>query len=594
MPPLPLPTIPWQLTGNHWLSLPCIHPGDGSLHRVGVLHRGARAALEFAAPSSAPLLRLGIEVDGETVALGANGLAWERALLWIPTFTSAPPGLLVRGAVFCPFGRDADLAGAVYTITLENRGSSSRRVTVSLASAGGHLESRVRMARPPIGALSASVHGDAVVLDSGIVPGMASLALTSDGDTAPWAGEHGACGVSRTATLAAGEQAELAFYIAAGPEPDGALATAAAMRRRGWRALLDGTRSALAMLQQATGSESYDRLLNRNLLFAYFYGVARALDDAHFYVMRSRVPWHSAGLTVRDWDMLTSLIPAIQICDPPLARELLLRMCELHGYAPGRGVHYVDGTLFEPAFSLEGAAAYAIAVDEYVSATRDDRILEDPVVSDTMYLVHDELADRRHAEFPLYATEVTPSGAAAPLPFTAHASAVASIALDALKRLLDEETAREAPDGEAVRVALLRSFMRGTGAKRDIVTALNLGGEESKEDDPVGSMLSFPIYRAVDGEDRLVSALAKFAPEPGGALVRRIARASAEEGEEAFEWLRRAPLDGGIAAEVLDERGRAIANGGDAILAAELARLVWSRTRAEPDHGPEDADPSAG
>ncbi|MGI8618005.1 MAG: hypothetical protein ACR2L6_02810, partial [Gemmatimonadaceae bacterium] len=42
------PGIPWQLTGNHWLSLPCIHPADGSLHAIGMLHRDARGATEFA------------------------------------------------------------------------------------------------------------------------------------------------------------------------------------------------------------------------------------------------------------------------------------------------------------------------------------------------------------------------------------------------------------------------------------------------------------------------------------------------------------------------------------------------------------------
>src|SRR6185369_13309917 len=25
-----IPNIPWQLTGNHWLSLPCINPADGA------------------------------------------------------------------------------------------------------------------------------------------------------------------------------------------------------------------------------------------------------------------------------------------------------------------------------------------------------------------------------------------------------------------------------------------------------------------------------------------------------------------------------------------------------------------------------------
>ena len=39
---LPLPTVPWQITGNHWLSLPCIHPADASIHAIGMLHRAAR------------------------------------------------------------------------------------------------------------------------------------------------------------------------------------------------------------------------------------------------------------------------------------------------------------------------------------------------------------------------------------------------------------------------------------------------------------------------------------------------------------------------------------------------------------------------
>jgi hypothetical protein len=44
----PPPSIPWQITGNHWLCLPCIHPVDASIHLAGVVHAGARGAIEFA------------------------------------------------------------------------------------------------------------------------------------------------------------------------------------------------------------------------------------------------------------------------------------------------------------------------------------------------------------------------------------------------------------------------------------------------------------------------------------------------------------------------------------------------------------------
>ena len=230
------------------------------------------------------------------------------------------------------------------------------------------------------------------------------------------------------------------------------------MRRRGWRELLTVTREALQRIEQTVGHDGIDRLINRNLLFSYFYAAGRALDDAHFYLVRTRAPWNGHGVTVRDWEALSWTLPAIQLADPSLARELLLRACELHGYAPGLGVHYLDGTLFEPGFSLEGLASFAIATDRYIRETADDQIVDEPVIADTLYASWDDLAERRDLHVPLYRTEVTLSGAPAPHPFTLHGNAVVAQALDVFRRTLDEETARKVEDPEAVRAALRRHF----------------------------------------------------------------------------------------------------------------------------------------
>src|SRR3954464_960881 len=83
--PAPLPSVPWQLTGNHWLALPCIHPADAAIHAVGVLHRGARAAIGlggdagFVDGAGEALARPVVRVDGQPRALASEGLAWERA-----------------------------------------------------------------------------------------------------------------------------------------------------------------------------------------------------------------------------------------------------------------------------------------------------------------------------------------------------------------------------------------------------------------------------------------------------------------------------------------------------------------------------------
>src|SRR4051812_13608519 len=86
----PPPRVPWQLTGNHWLSLPCIHPADGAVFAVGFLHRGTRSAVEFAgAPGfvdgeGPPLMRLTLRLGDREHAFSEAPMAWERALGWLP------------------------------------------------------------------------------------------------------------------------------------------------------------------------------------------------------------------------------------------------------------------------------------------------------------------------------------------------------------------------------------------------------------------------------------------------------------------------------------------------------------------------------
>ena len=584
------PRIPWQVTGNHWLSLPCIHPADGAVHALGIIHRGARAAIEIAGGASfldgheRALLRPTITIDGRTTALGADGMAWERVLEWIPTFSCTVEGLAVRGTIFAPHGRDADMPGAVYLLAIDNRGTEMITIGVALEGTLGHRQQRIRTARPFDDAHRASRGDDGVlVLEGAALPGLVALALSAD-ETANVEiveGERPTFALRRELTIEAGGRAHCAFYIAAGPERDGAQATVAAIRRRGWRDLLSATRDALRALEQTTTThEGMDRLINRNLLFAYFFAVARALDDAHYYLVRTRAPWNGRGVTVREWDALIWTIPAVQLADAPLARELLLRACELHGYAPGQGVHYLDGSLFYPGFSLEGAAAFAIATDRYIRETGDDQIVDEPSLADTLYLSSEDIARRRDQRVPLYSTEVTPSGSPPAFPFTLHGNAVTAQALDVFRRTLDEETAKEVESPEAVRAAVRRHFAVDQGGKQIFASAIDLAGKSTTEDDAVASALWLPLYEAVDRQDSIYRRTVRGAGAEPHSLAKQCARLIGPEAGDVLQWLRRAPLDNGLAAELVDADGLATGNGGDASLSGLVAWCAWYAVHA--------------
>jgi hypothetical protein len=586
---LQIPAMPWQVTGNHWLALPCIHPADGSLYALGVLHRGARAALEFAGSAGflrgdgPPLLRPVLAVNGEARALASLELAWERTLGWIPTFTCTADGLVIRGTLFAPHGRDADLAGAVYAIAVENRGEAAAKVSISLEGVLGHRQLRVRSPRAADDAHRVIVGDEQVIVLEGTAqPGFAALAVAADGDARVEMREGAAPGFAlhREIEIAGGERGSVAFYIAAGPERDGAEATVATMRRRGWSELLTITRDALQRMEQTVGHDGIDRLINRNLLFAYFYAAGRALDDAHFYLVRSRAPWNGYGITVRDWEALSWTLPAIQLGDPSLARELLLRASELHGYAPGLGVHYLDGTLFEPGFSLEGLASYALATDRYIRGTGDDQIVDEPVLAETLYASWDDLAARRDEHVPLYRTEVTLSGVPASQSFTLHGNAVVAQALEIFRRTLDEETARGVEDPDAVRAALKRHFAIERGGKITFASAIDLVGQSTIEDDPYASAYWLPVYDALERHDSAYRRTVKGVGAEPNLLTQQCARLMGPDAGAVLQWLRRAPLDNGLAAELVSADGSALSNGGDASLAGLLAWCVWYAVHA--------------
>lgn len=63
-------------------------------------------------------------------------------------------------------------------------------------------------------------------------------------------------------------------------------------------------------------------------------------------------------------------------------------------------------------------------------------------------------------------------------------------------------------------------------------------------------------------------------------LAQQCARLMGPDSAAVLQWLRRSPLDNGLAAEEVDEAGRATANGGDAALSGLLAWSAWYAVHA--------------
>jgi hypothetical protein len=117
---------------------------------------------------------------------------------------------------------------------------------------------------------------------------------------------------------------------------------------------------------------------------------------------------------------------------------------------------------------------------------------------------------------------------------------------------------------------------------------VDLAGAHDLREDAHASAYWLPLYEAVERHDsvyrrtlRGASDSAEGATNSGPeALARRCAMLVGPDAAAALKWLRRAPLDNGLAAEFVDAEGRALSNGGDAALAGLVAWCAWYAVHA--------------
>lgn len=616
----------WEFTGNHDLALPLISSDDGGIHQVSVTHRGTASNLAWCgamAPGEPPLLRPEVREGGRTLSLGK--LSWERLDRWIPSFRAElGDGLTLAGTICTPGGADLAIPGGVYLLELENHGPDSRSLEVGLAGEWRRSTRTVvstRSLTAPDRVIS-DPSGQGLVLEMGGEPALAALALLAGGDDVRYmvgggevpptevggaaeyranAGDSFSLRIVRNVVVAPGRRATFALYLAVAPERDGSLSRASEVRLRGAPELIRLSRLALAQMARRTPDPGLGAILNRNLLFNVFYAVARAIDDERLYPVVSRSPLAEQGAVFRERDALLWSLPALRLADPNLARELLLRAFEQFSHRPGAQIHYIDGNLLSPAFALDQFCAYAIALDEYVRETRDETILDEPVIDVALRDLDELLAAHLHPEIMLGATEVLPSGDRPEQPYVTYDNVLLWAFCGALGRLLRDSGA-EAPlhaeaAAEEIAAAIWRYCVAEVEGLRILACSTDLAGAASIYDDPEGSLLVLPYLRFCDTDDPVWRNTMEFLYSesypfwlgkrayPGfgsrvhherASLAALCAALLGPRREEALDTLRRLDLEGGVASRWYDPHsGTSMGGQHHAALAGLLAWTLW-------------------
>lgn len=602
---------PWEFTGNHSLAAPWIARGDGAVHGLNVVHRAIGGLVSWTgervpSPSGRPLLS--VRAGRARELIRPRELRWERIDRWIPRWHARIDDQLTAIGTLCmPGGVEPLLRGGVLTIEVHNLGDDDAELDIALIGAWQYTLLTIATTRPLDGhnrlvrgprdglALEASQGGTtaalAVLADTGAshraaLDAAAATELESGEERVAMNGEVLQFELTRTMTVLAGRSAVAAFYLGAAPERDGALATARHHAQLGADELLRLARLDLSKLARRTDNAAVTALLNRNLLFTYYAGVARGIDDDRLYLVRSRSPAHGACAVFDEREALLWMLPAITAADPYVAREALLRSFEQYSHHPGQRTRYLDGGVIEPGLCLDQLAAYAIALDRYVTETNDDALLDEPLLQEVLRELDNALFGRLDSERFLVATELLPSGDKADQPYVAYDNVLVWRFAQALPRLWRRRPSDPPPRferaGDEIAAALWQRCTVDVDGMRVIGYMSDLRGSVMVYDDPAGSLRLLPYLGFCDAEDPIWSNTMDLlhssqyplwlgnAAYPGFATRDR-PRAAAfaslcadlltPRRDEAIQLLRSLELDGGVAGEAYDPATGRIADG---------------------------------
>jgi hypothetical protein len=185
--------------------------------------------------------------------------------------------------------------------------------------------------------------------------------------------------VSQDREVAPGDKVTVAYYVAFNREADGARTTGVHLKRVGWEELEERAYSWLRMRRRSlNASNRLESVVNRNLLFNYFFATGKTLDSESLVAVTSRSPRYYVSAAFWARDVLLWSMPALVLTDTARARDVLLYSTRIGTFNVGDHALYMDGTALYPGFELDEAAAHIVGLGTYLDATADYEILEVP------------------------------------------------------------------------------------------------------------------------------------------------------------------------------------------------------------------------
>ncbi|MDR7433653.1 MAG: glycoside hydrolase family 125 protein [Armatimonadota bacterium] len=601
-------------TGNEVISLPDLTP-RGAIPSLHVLSQQALGLLGMDGEEEALLDPLLLREGGEEVPLEARD--WSLRDHWIPEITWLSQELELRGTILTPVGT----RGFAYRLEARNPGKKPVEVVLGFQGCWKRLLYTVFRSRalPHITRIGwFDPWTRSLVLEASSGTPILALALATDPspDHVHLTFPHDATGgfrfqLGRRMRMEPGGKVAVTLYAAVAPEGDGARTTSVDLRRRTWETLFQETETWLHRRRLPLEGK-VGEVVQRNLLFCYFYAWGRTIDTEEGVLVTSRSPRYYVSAAYWARDALLWTLPALLLVDPPTAKAALLYAFSTQWRNPGIHAQYLNGSVLYPGFELDELAAYPIAMERYLLTTGDLAILREDSVRKVLEGYPEEL-EKHRGPHGLYETFLDPSDDPPQYPYLTYDNVLAwrgLVACSTVWEWLGEQRKSQRIRGLADRLAaLIQKWCIVEGPLGPMFAwAVDGEGRFQLYDNPPGSLQLLAYYGFCTPDDPVFlntvrwihsphnphyvqgpfgEAGSAHAPHPWPMAAANSLLAGRRE---ALDFFLRAEMDNGIACETVDvetgrvKTGAAFASCAGWIASAILTSSKWagSKPRATP------------
>ncbi len=558
-------------TGNEYLCVPTIRTADASIDSLNVILMGLEGLLEFCGINGEPLLTY------SGAGRERDQWKWTLAENWLPRFAHQSD-VSLSGAIFTPVGQRFLVYRAPATANAQ---------TFTFALGDVYQTANIRHRLPDLTFVLHEFNwgwkpGFMISIYAGTL--LASIALRCtgpakfevDGD-----GSRRCLGGQQLSTkgpfrIHINCEQEPTLLVGVGLSAVGAYSATLEAHRvtpAEWEA---ETEHWLARRAIKAKDAELARKANRNAHFARFFAMGRALDTDETVSMTSRSYRYYVSSAYWDRDSLLWLYPFLVRNDKAHAEQLLRFAFGRQLNATGIHSRYISGRILEYGFELDELLAPLVALGQWNKLYPKDKIWEEDGFRRGIDVLMQRFTERRHEKVALYSTELMPTddlvldGRAYLTYNNALAIYAMTLCQPIFKRVAPKWStfaARECP-------AIKREIRKRLVVKGLFQWAADLKGDVEFYDEAAGSLVLLPYLGFCAASDPTYKRTLKhlyskdypyYRSGPFAELGNRhtdsphpwvlSACSSVISGvrvKEGLDFLRRAPMDDGIACESVD------------------------------------------